>query len=91
MRVAGRSVAWLTLDSIADRCHMREPSIAYLVFRILDDLKGRTAGFDDSWRTPVASIHPAGARPIRALFVATSCRRALLLPRQTYSFTANRD
>jgi len=87
MRVAGRSVAQLTLDSfgIVDRCHMGEPSIAYLVYRILDDLKGRTAGFDDSWRTPLASIHPPGARAIRALFVAISCRRALLLPRHTYS------
>jgi hypothetical protein len=91
MRVAGRPVAQLTLDSlgIVDRCHMGEPSIAYLVYRILDDLKGRTAGFDDSWRTPVASI-PPGARAIRALFVAASCRRALLLPRQSYSLYGKR-
>ena len=46
---------------------MGEPSIAYLMYRILDDLKGRIAGFDDSLRTPVASFHSPGARAIRAL------------------------
>jgi hypothetical protein len=63
---------------------MGEPSIAYLVYRIPDDLKGRTPGSGDSWRTPVAGIHHPGARAIRALFMATSCRRALPLPRYTY-------
>ena len=64
---------------------------SHLVYRILDDLKGRTGGFDDSWRTPVASIHPPGARAIRALFVAIPCRRALLLPRHTYCLYGELD
>jgi hypothetical protein len=78
MCVAGRSVAQLTLDSfgIVDRCHMGEPSIAYLVYRVLDDVKGRTAGFDDSLRTLVASFHSPGRAGNPRTF-----RRDLLSPR----------
>ena len=40
---------------------MGEPSIAYLVYRILDDVQGHIVGFDDSWRalTLLVSALPA--------------------------------
>ena len=63
---------------------MGEPAIVQFAYRILDDLKRRTAGFDDSWRTPGATSSLPDARAFRALFVATQCRRELLLARHTY-------